>query len=286
MEIKKVGIIGCGTMGSGIGQVCAQSGYQVVVMEKDQETLKKGFLLIESFLDKGIEKGKVSEEEKRSILDRIKGVSEYNDFHDCDLVIEAVFEDITIKREIFQAIDKVCSGHAIFASNTSSLSIIDLASATKRPEQVLGLHFFNPVPLMKLLEIVKTLVTGEETLEICKGFGKSLGKTVIIAKDTPGFIVNYLQLPFRLNAIRMLEAGMATREDIDAAATLGLGHPMGPLALQDLVGLDVTYAASLSIYKETGDPVFQPPVLMKKMIAAGWLGRKTGKGFYEYDRKD
>ena len=286
MEIKKVGIIGCGTMGSGIGQVCAQSGYQVVVMEKDQETLKKGFLLIESFLDKGIEKGKVSEEEKRSILDRIKGVSEYNDFHDCDLVIEAVFEDITIKREIFQAIDKVCSGHAIFASNTSSLSIIDLASATKRPEQVLGLHFFNPVPLMKLLEIVKTLVTGEEILEICKGFGKSLGKTVIIAKDTPGFIVNYLQLPFRLNAIRMLEAGMATREDIDAAATLGLGHPMGPLALQDLVGLDVTYAASFSIYKETGDPVFQPPVLMKKMIAAGWLGRKTGKGFYEYNRKD
>ena len=248
--------------------------------------LKKGFLSIESFLNKGIERGKVSEEEKRSILDRIKGVSEYNDFHDCDLVIEAVFEDAEIKREIFQAIDKVCSGHAIFASNTSSLSIIDLASATKRPERVLGLHFFNPVPLMKLLEIVKTLVTGEEILEICKEFGKSLGKTIIIAKDTPGFIVNYLQFPFRLNAIRMLEAGMATREDIDAAATLGLGHPIGPLALQDLVGLDVTYAATSSIYKETGDPVFQPPVLMKKMIGAGWLGRKTGKGFYEYNRKD
>ena len=286
MEIKKVGIIGCGAMGSGIGQVCAQSGYQVVVMEKDQASLKKGFLSIESFLNKGIERGKVSEEEKRSILDRIKGVSEYNDFHDCDLVIEAVFEDAEIKREIFQAIDKVCSGHAIFASNTSSLSIIDLASATKRPERVLGLHFFNPVPLMKLLEIVKTLVTGEEILEICKEFGKSLGKTIIIAKDTPGFIVNYLQFPFRLNAIRMLEAGMATREDIDAAATLGLGHPIGPLALQDLVGLDVTYAATSSIYKETGDPVFQPPVLMKKMIGAGWLGRKTGKGFYEYNRKD
>ena len=283
MEIRKVGIIGCGAMGSGIGQVCAQSGYQVVVMEKDQESLKKGLLLIESFLNKGIEKGKVSEEEKNSILPRIKGVSEYSDFRDCDLIIEAAIEDMETKREIFLAIDKVCSGDAIFASNTSSLSVLDLASATKRPERVLGLHFFNPVPLMKLLEIVRTLLTGEETLEICKEFGKSLGKTVIVAKDTPGFIVNYLQLPFRLNAIRMLEAGMATREDIDTAATLGLGHPMGPLALQDLVGLDVTYAASLSIYQETGGPVFQPPVLMKKMIAAGWLGRKTGKGFYEYN---
>ena len=281
MEIRKVGIIGCGAMGSGIGQVCAQSGYQVVVMEKDQESLKKGLLLIESFLNKGIEKGKISEGEKSSALARIKGVSEYNDFQDCDLIIEAAIEDIKTKKEIFLAIDKVCSGHAIFASNASSLSIIDLASATKRPEQVLGLHFFNPVPLMKLLEIVRTLLTGEETLEICKEFGKSLGKTVIVAQDTPGFIVNYLQLPFRLNAIRMLEAGMATREDIDTAATLGLGHPMGPLALQDLVGLDVTYAASLSIYQETGDPVFQPPVLMKKMIAAGWLGQKTGRGFYE-----
>ena len=286
MEIKKVGIIGCGAMGSGIVQVCAQTGYHVKVMEKDQEYLKKGLLLIESFINKGIEKGKISEEKKESILGRIKGVSEYSDFYDCDLIIEAVIEDIKIKREIFQGIDSVCGGHAIFATNTSSLSIIDLASATKRPEKVLGLHFFNPAPLMKLLEIVKTLVTNEETLEICKEFGKSLGKTVIIAKDTPGFIVNYLQLPFRLNAIRMLEAGMATKEDIDSAATLGLGHPMGPLALQDLVGLDVTYTAFLSIYKETGDPVFHPPVLMKKMIAAGWLGRKTGKGFYGYNKKD
>jgi 3-hydroxybutyryl-CoA dehydrogenase len=282
MEIKKVGVVGCGVMGAGIAQVCARSGYEVVVMEKDPALLKKGLLAIEAFLKKGIEKGKVSEEEKTSILERIKGTTDYKDFNDRDLVIEAVVEDINLKKGIFESLDKVCGGHTLFASNTSSLSIIDLAKATKREEKFLGLHFFNPVPLMRLLEIVTSLVTSAETLEIGKAFGKSLGKTVIVAKDTPGFIVNYLQLPFRLNAIRMLEAGLATKEDIDAAATLGLGHPMGPLTLQDLVGLDVTYAAALSIYEATRDPVFFPPVLMQKMIAAGLLGRKTGKGFYEY----
>jgi 3-hydroxybutyryl-CoA dehydrogenase len=282
MEIKKVGVVGCGVMGAGIAQVCARSGYEVVVMEKDPAFLKKGLLAIEAFLKKGIEKGKVSEEEKTSILERIKGTTDYKDFNDRDLVIEAVVEDINLKKGIFESLDKVCGGHTLFASNTSSLSIIDLAKATKREEKFLGLHFFNPVPLMRLLEIVTSLVTSAETLEIGKAFGKSLGKTVIVAKDTPGFIVNYLQLPFRLNAIRMLEAGLATKEDIDAAATLGLGHPMGPLTLQDLVGLDVTYAAALSIYEATRDPVFFPPVLMQKMIAAGLLGRKTGKGFYEY----
>ena len=285
MEIKKIGVVGCGVMGSGIAQVCAQAGYAVMVMEKDPKFLKKGLLSIEAFLKKGIEKGKVSEEEKTSILMRINGTTQYDDFHDCDLVIEAVVEDLDLKKSIFAALDKVCAGHAILASNTSSLSIIDLAKATKREEKFLGLHFFNPVPLMRLIEIVTSLVTGAETLEIVKAFGKSLGKTVIVAKDTPGFIVNYLQLPFRLNAIRMLEAGMATKEDIDAAATLGLGHPMGPFALQDLVGLDVTYAAALSVYEATRDPVFSPPVLMQKMIAAGLLGRKTGKGFYEYKKK-
>jgi 3-hydroxybutyryl-CoA dehydrogenase len=282
MQIKNVGVVGCGVMGSGIAQVCAQSDYEVVVMEKDPAFLKKGLSAIDAFLKKGIEKGKVSEAEKTSILERIKGTTQYENFHDCDLVIEAVVEDIRLKKEIFESLDKVCGAHAIFASNTSSLSIIDLARATKREEKFLGLHFFNPVPLMQLIEVVTSLVTSDETLEIGKAFGASLGKTVIVAKDTPGFIVNYLQLPFRLNAIRMLEAGMATKEDIDAAATLGLGHPMGPLTLQDLVGLDVTYAAALSIYEATRDPVFAPPVLMQKMIAAGLLGRKTGKGFYEY----
>lgn len=284
MEIKKVGVVGCGTMGSGIAQVSAKSGYEVVVLEKNEELLKKGLSSIHSFLTKGVEKGKVSQQDKDSALARIKGTVDYKDFYDCDLAIEAVNENINLKKEIFAELDKVCPDHAILASNTSSLSIIDMASVTNTPEKVLGLHFMNPVPLMKLLEIVKSIATGEETLETCKAFGKSLGKTVIVAKDTPGFIVNYLQYPFRLNAIRMLERGLASKEDIDAAATLALGHPMGPLALQDLVGLDVTYNGAMAVYEETGDPNFLPPVLMKKMIAAGWLGRKTGKGFYEYEK--
>jgi 3-hydroxybutyryl-CoA dehydrogenase len=247
--------------------------------------LKKGLSALESFLNKGVEKGKISQEEKDSALARIKGTTKYDDFGDCDLVVEAVIEEMETKKKIFEELDKICPNHAILASNTSSLSIIDMASVTNRPEKVLGLHFMNPVPLMKLLEIVKSIATSEEVLEICKEFGKSLGKTVIVAKDTPGFIVNYLQYPFRLNAIRMLERGLATKEDIDTAATLALGHPMGPLALQDLVGLDVTYAGALATYEATRDPNFFPPVLMRKMIAAGWLGRKTGKGFYEYKAK-
>jgi len=285
MEIKKVGVVGCGTMGAGIAQVSAQSGYEVVVLENNEELLKKGISSINSFLTKGVEKGKVSQQDKDSALARIKGTIEYKDFYDCDLAIEAVNENMGLKKEIFAELDKVCPDHAILSSNTSSLSIIDMASVTNRPEKVLGLHFMNPVPLMKLLEIVKSIATSDVVLETCKEFGKSLGKTVIVAKDTPGFIVNYLQYPFRLNAIRMLETGIATKEDIDTAAKLALGHPMGPLELQDLVGLDVTFSGSLAVYEATKDPNFMPPVLMQKMIAAGWLGRKTGKGFYEYKKK-
>lgn len=285
MEIKNVGLVGCGTMGSGIAQVAAQAGYSVTVLEADEKLLQNGLSKIDAFLTKGVEKGKVSEQDKKDTLARIKGTTEYKNFNNCDLAIEAVNENLDLKKEIFAELDKVCPDHAILASNTSSLSIIDMASATNRPEKVLGLHFMNPVPLMKLLEIVKSIATSDEALETGKEFGKSLGKTVIVAKDTPGFIVNYLQYPFRLNAIRMLERGLASKEDIDAAATLALGHPMGPLALQDLVGLDVTYAGTMAVYEETGDPNFLPPVLMKKMIAAGWLGRKTGKGFYEYKKQ-
>jgi len=285
MEIKKVGVVGCGTMGAGIAQVSAQSGYEVVVLENNEELLKKGISSINSFLTKGVEKGKVSQQDKDSALARIKGTIEYKDFYDCDLAIEAVNENMGLKKEIFAELDKVCPDHAILSSNTSSLSIIDMASVTNRPEKVLGLHFMNPVLLMKLLEIVKSIATSDVVLETCKEFGKSLGKTVIVAKDTPGFIVNYLQYPFRLNAIRMLETGIATKEDIDTAAKLALGHPMGPLELQDLVGLDVTFSGSLAVYEATKDPNFMPPVLMQKMIAAGWLGRKTGKGFYEYKKK-
>jgi 3-hydroxybutyryl-CoA dehydrogenase len=285
MEIKKTGVVGCGTMGAGIAQVFARSGYQVVVLEIEEERLKKGLSSIESFLRKGVEKGKVTQAEKDAVFARIEGTTEYEDFSDCDLVIEAVNEDMSLKQTIFKTLDEICQTNAILATNTSSLSVIDMASATNRPDKLIGLHFMNPVPLMKLLEIVRSIATSEETFQTCKTFGESLGKTVIVAKDTPGFIVNYLQYPFRLHAIRMLEAGLATREDIDAAATLGLGHPMGPLALQDLVGLDVTYAGALATYEATKNPMFFPPVMMQKMIAAGWLGRKTGKGFYDYPKK-
>lgn len=284
MEIKRVGVVGCGTMGSGIAQVCARSGYQVVVSEINDELLNKGLAAINNFLTKSVDKGKLSQQDKDSTLARIKGTTNTKDFGDCDVMIEAAAENMDLKKKIFAELDKICLKHAILATNTSCLSIIDMAMVTSRPDKVLGLHFWNPAPLMKLLEIVKTIATSDETLETSKSFGKSLGKTIVIAPDIPGFIVNRLQIPFRLNAIRMLEAGIATREDIDTALTLGLGHPMGQLALQDLVGLDVTYAVANAMYEETKDPKFAPPTLMKKMVTAGWFGRKTGKGFYEYNK--
>jgi len=284
MKIKRVGVVGCGTMGAGITQVCAQSGYQMVVSEINNELLNKGLASINSFLSKGVDKGKLSQQDKESTLSRIKGTTSTKDFSDCDLVIEAAVENMDLKKKIFAEVDKICPKHAILATNTSCLSIVDMAMVTNRPDKVLGLHFWNPAPLMKLLEVVKTVATSDETLETGKSFGESLGKTIIVAPDIPGFIVNRLQIPFRLDAIRMLEAGIATKEDIDAGVTLGLGHPMGQFVLQDLVGLDVTYAVANALYEETKDPKFAPPTLMKKMIAAGWLGRKTGKGFYEYNK--
>jgi len=282
MEIKKVGVVGCGLMGSGIIQVCAQSGYQVVASEINDELLNKGLASINSFLTKGVEKGRITEQDKESTLARIKGTTNTKDFGDCDLVIEAATENMDLKKKIFADLDKVCPKHTILASNTSCLSVIDVAVVTSRPEKVLGLHFMNPVPLMKLLEIVKTIAISDETLEIGKEFGKSLGKTIVIAKDTPGFIVNDLMIPYLLHAIRMLDAGVATKEDIDTAINLGLGHPMGPLTLSDLIGLDTVLFVASAMYEEFKEPQYTPPPLLKKMVAAGWLGRKTGKGFYEY----
>ena len=282
MEIKKVGVVGCGLMGSGISQVCAQSGYQVVVSEVNDELLNKGLASINSFLTRGVKKSRISQEEKEATLARIKGTTNTKDFGDCDLVIEAVIENLDLKKKIFAELDKICPKHAILATNTSCLSIIDMATATARPEKVLGMHFFNPVPLMKLLEIVKTIATSDETLEIAKEFGKSIGKTTIVAPDTPGFIVNRLLLPFMLGAFRMLETGGATKEDIDTGVRLGLGHPMGPLALADLIGMDTILFIANAICEELKDPLYVPPIILKKMVAAGWLGRKTGKGFYEY----
>jgi len=282
MKIKKVGVVGCGQMGSGITQVCAQSGYQVTVSEVSDELLNKGLASINSSLAKSVEKEKITPQDKDATFARIKGITNIKDFGDCDLVIEAAVENLDLKKKIFAELDKTCPKHAILATNTSCLSIIDMAMVTSRPDKVLGLHFFNPVPAMKLLEVVRTIATSEETLETGQEFGKSVGKTVVLAQDAPGFVVNRLVVPFILNAIRMLEAGVAAREDIDTGITLGLNHPIGPLALADLVGLDTLFFIAKSIYDEFKDPQFAPPVLLAKMVTAGWLGRKTGKGFYDY----
>ena len=283
MEIRKVGVVGCGAMGSGIAQVCAQSGYQVVVSEVKDELLNKGLASINSFLTKSVEKGKVSQADKDATLARIKGTTNTRDFSDCDLVIEAAIEDMDVKQKIFAELDKICPKDAILATNTSTLSVIKIASVTTRPDKFLGLHFFNPVPLMRLLEVVKTIATSDETIEIGKSFGKSIGKAVVVAPDTPGFIVNRVGIAFWIEVIRMLEEGIATKEDIDTAITLGLGHPMGPFALRDLVGLDVSLQVATAMYEATKDPKYAPPTLLKNMVATGWLGRKTGKGFYQYE---
>lgn len=284
MEIKRVGVVGCGAMGSGITQVCAQSGYQVVVSEINDELLNKGLTAISNFLAKSVAKGKLSQQDKDATLARIKGTTNTNDFSDCDLIIEVAVENMGLKKKVFTELDKICPKHTILATNTSCLSIIDIAMATSRPDKVVGVHFFNPVPLMQLLEIVRTIATSDETLETAQDFGRSLGKSIVTAQDMPGFIVNRLITPFLLDAIRMLEAGVATREDIDTAIKLGLNHPMGPLALSDLIGLDVVLFIVNAIYEEFKDQRFAAPPLLKKMVTADWLGRKTGKGFYEYNK--
>jgi 3-hydroxybutyryl-CoA dehydrogenase len=282
MEIKKVGVVGCGLMGSGIAQVCAQSGYHVIVSEANEALLQKGLASIDSFLTRSVEKEKISRQDKDAALGRLKGTTQINDFSDCDLVIEAVNENMDLKKRIFAELDKICPQPAILASNTSALSVIEIATATSRMDRVLGLHFFNPAPIMKLLEIVQTIATGEETLNTCEEFGRSLGKTIVRAKDTPGFIVSRLAIPFTLNAIRMFEAGVASREDIDTAIRLGLNHPMGPLTLADFLGIDTLYYVACDMYDKFKEPQYAPPVLLQKMMAAGWYGRKTGKGFYDY----
>jgi 3-hydroxybutyryl-CoA dehydrogenase len=282
MEIKKVGVVGCGAMGAGITQVCAQSGYPVVVSEINDELLSRGLQSIEKTLAKLVEKQKISPQDKDATISRIKGTTKTKDFADCDLIIEAAIENMELKKKIFAELDAVCPKHAILGTNTSCLSIIDMAMATKRAEKVLGLHFFNPAPVMKLLEIVKTIATSDETIAQSKQFGQSLGKTTVTAQDAPGFIVNRLWLPFLLHAIRLYEDGVASKEDIDNAIMLGLNYPMGPLTLSDMVGIDVVKFVADALYEQLKDPRYITPTLVDKMVAAGWLGRKTGKGFYDY----
>lgn len=284
MEIKQVGVVGCGQMGAGITQVCAQAGYQVLVSEISNELLNKGLASIDSRLSRDVEKGRLSPQDKDSIRNRIKGTTDTRDFAACDLVIESTIENMDLKKKIFAELDKICPKHAILATNTSCLSIIGMAMATSRPDKVLGLHFFNPAPVMKLLEIVKTIATSGKAMETGQTFGKSLGKTIIIAQDTPGFIVNCLLVPYLLHAIRMLDAGVATKEDIDTGINLGLNHPMGPLTLADLIGNDTVLFIANALYDEFKEPQYAPPSLLRKMVTAGWLGRKTGKGFYDYNK--
>jgi len=285
MAINNVGVVGAGAMGAGIAQVCAQSGYNITLSEINDELLKKGIENIKRFLSTSVEKGKISQQDKNNTLKHLKGTTNIKDFVDCDLVIEAVPEEVDLKQKVFAELDEVCPKHAILASNSSGLSIIEIARVTKRLDKVLGLHFFNPVPIMKLVEVVRTIATSDDTVETCKIFGKSLGKTAVVTKDAPGFIINRLSIPYTLNAIRILEAGLASREDIDTAVTTGLNYPMGPLALADFLGIDVLYNAACDMYEKTKDSQYAPPVLLQQMIAAGWYGRKAGRGFYVYNKE-
>jgi 3-hydroxybutyryl-CoA dehydrogenase len=284
MEIKKVGVVGCGSMGAGITQLCAQSGFQVVVSEINDELLKRGMGFIDKTLARSVEKGKLAQADKDAIMGRIKGTTNTKDFADCDLVIEAAIENLDLKKKIFAELDGILAKDAILATNTSCLSIIDMAIVTKRPDKVVGLHFFNPAPVMKLLEIVRTIATSDETMAASKALGEKLGKTTVVAKDAPGFIVNRLWIPFMLHSIKLYEDGIASREDIDNAIQLGLNYPMGPLTLSDMVGIDVVKFVSDALYEQLKDPRYIVPTLVDKMVAAGWLGRKTGKGFYDYSK--
>ncbi|MGA2159032.1 MAG: 3-hydroxybutyryl-CoA dehydrogenase [Dehalococcoidia bacterium] len=282
MAFKKIGVVGCGLMGRGIVEVSAKTGYDVVVSEINKELLDKGMAAINQSVAKAVEKGKMTEADKNKALGKIKGTTDMKDFKDCDLVVEAAIENLELKKKIFIDLDRICGPDTILSTNTSCLSVMDVAAVTKRPDKVLGCHFFNPVPVMKLLELVKTITTAKETLEAAVDWGKSLGKTVIIAPDRPGFIVNRSFMPYMIEAFEMYEQGVASREDIDTGVQLGLNHPMGPLTLADMVGLDTLLFVIDAIYAETKNPKFVAPILLRKMVTAGHLGRKTGKGFYDY----
>ena len=282
MQIKTVGVVGCGLMGAGIAQVAAGSGYRTVVREVNQAALDKGLGRIRTFLEDGVTKGKVTPEQRDGTLANLTGTTEFGALQDCDLVVEAIIENIDDKTAAYTALEAVVSPRTILASNTSSLCITELAARTRRPDRFGGLHFFNPVPLMKLVEVIRALTTSDETYQALFAFSQSLGKDPITAPDKPGFIVNRLLVPYLLDAIRCYERGLGTVEDIDKGMKLGCGHPMGPLTLLDFVGLDTTYYIANIMFDEYKDAMFAAPPLLKRMVLAGKTGRKAGEGFYKY----
>lgn len=282
MQIQRVGVCGAGLMGNGIAQTCAAAGFDVVLMEVADAPLQRGMSSITKSLDKFVEKQKMTLAERDAVLGRITPTTNVNDLKNCDLVIEAVVENVEIKTKLFQQLDELLGPDGIICTNTSSLCVIELAAKTTRPNRVAGLHFFNPVPIMKLVEVVKTIATTQDVIDSLFDFARRLGKEPILAKDTTGFVVNRLLVPYLLYAIRVYEEGLASKEDIDKGMKLGCGYPMGPLELLDFVGLDTTYYIAQIMFDEFKDPMMAPPPLLKRMVLAGRLGRKSGKGFYEY----
>jgi 3-hydroxybutyryl-CoA dehydrogenase len=282
MKITRVGVLGGGLMGSGIAEVCAKSGYETVVREVSDELAAKGVGRIESSLAKAVDRGKLAAADRDAARVRLSATTKVEDLAACDLIIEAVVENLEAKKELFRELDGLCRETTIFCSNTSSLTITELSATTRRADRFAGLHFFNPVPVMKLVEIVRTIATSEETIATVVDFAKSLGKDPILARDNSGFIVNRLLVPYLLDAVRALEEGVGTKEDIDKGMELGCGHPMGPLKLLDFVGLDTTYAIAEIMFAEYREKRFAPPPLLKRMVLAGRYGRKSGRGFYEY----
>jgi 3-hydroxybutyryl-CoA dehydrogenase len=282
MEISKIGVCGCGLMGSGIAEVVAKAGMKVLVCEMNNDLLDKGLHRISKSLNRAIEKGKLDEAGKKSALSNISGITDLKNLADCDIIIEAIVEVYSEKIALLKQLDKIVKKNAVFASNTSSLSITEMGSSTSRPDRFCGMHFFNPVPVMKLVEIIKSIDTSGETLAKAEAFCEKLGKVVVSCKDSPGFVVNRLLVPYLLDAIRALEAGVAAKEDIDAGMKLGCGYPMGPLELVDYVGLDTTHHVAEILFNEYKDHHYASPPLLKAMVKAGYHGRKSGRGFYDY----
>ena len=281
-EVRRVGVLGCGLMGSGIAEICAKAGFETHVREVSQELADKGKASIKKSLDKAVEKGKLDAAARDAAFTSLHFTTSLEDLEHCDLIVEAVTEDLGLKNEMFGTLDAVCPPHTIFASNTSSLTIADMAAATSRPDRVLGLHFFNPVPVMKLVEVVRTIATSDDAYHTAFEFVRKVGKEPVEAKDASGFIVNRLLVPYMLDAIRCLEQGLASIEDIDKSMVLGTGYPMGPFVLSDFVGIDTLYRIAEIMFEEFREPRFAPPPLLKRMVTMGYYGRKSKKGFYDY----